>query len=288
MEIFMKINKFLTVILSGFLFSSIIAADAANPPKNNKSKKNNTKQVFTIKEINLEMIDCPAGSFMMGSPENEIGKYTDEIYHKVNISKPFKISKYEITQKQYEAIIGCNPSNFKGASRPVEKVSWKEAQDFCKILNKKYEKYIPAGYKFDLPTEAQWEYACRAGTTTSLNSGKNITSRNEACPNVDEVAWYDKNSKDETHPVGQKKPNSWGIYDMHGNVWEWVKDYYNWYPETEVTDPVCNNAENLITMFRGGSYGNDNCGCRSAARCYYYPESQYEYVGFRVALVPIN
>jgi formylglycine-generating enzyme required for sulfatase activity len=85
-QIFMKINKFLTVILSGFLFSSIIAADAANPPKNNKSKKNNTKQVFTIKEINLEMIDCPAGSFMMGSPENEIGKYTDEIYHKVNIS----------------------------------------------------------------------------------------------------------------------------------------------------------------------------------------------------------
>ena len=134
----MKINKFLALFLSGFIFSSVVA-NAANSPKNNKSKKNTTKQVFTIKEINLEMVDCPAGSFMMGSPENEIGKYTDEIYNKVNISKPFKISKYEITQKQYETIIGYNPSHFKGASKPVEKVSWKEAQDFCEILNMKYE-----------------------------------------------------------------------------------------------------------------------------------------------------
>ena len=122
-------------------------------------------------EIVNNMIKCPAGKFVMGSPSNELGRNNNEQQHNVVISKPFYISKYEVTQKEFETVTGYNPSFFKGDDRPAESIGWNDAIKFCEILNK-YTNNIPHGYKFDLPTEAQWEYACRAGTTTSLNSGK--------------------------------------------------------------------------------------------------------------------
>ena len=153
-------------------------------------------------------------------------------------------------------------------------------------MNSTYRNLIPNGYKFDLPTEAQWEYACRAGTTTSLNSGKNITS-NGSCYNLDEVGWYSNNSDGYTHEVGQKKPNAWGIYDMHGNVWEWCRDWYGDYPSASVTDPTGPNGGSNRVL-RGGSWFSDARDCRSADRINYYPGSRSNELGFRLALVPVE
>jgi formylglycine-generating enzyme required for sulfatase activity len=157
----------------------------------------------------------------------------------------------------------------------------------------KYKSSLPKGYIFDLPTEAQWEYACRAGTTTDLNNGKNLTTEEGSCPNLDEVAWYKKNS-DETHPVGQKKPNAWGIYDMHGNVKEWCRDMYceDFYSlRKEYIDPYniygCSHVSGRV--FRGGSWFDDAGVCRSADRSYGgKPWDCNRYLGFRLALVPVQ
>ena len=158
-----------------------------------------------------------------------------------------------------------------------------------------FKDYLPQGYKFDLPTEAQWEYACRAGTTTSLNSGKNITSKRGFCPNLDEVGWSSENSKGVTHPVGQKKPNAWGIYDMHGNVLEWCNDWYGDYPKKQVTDPIGGKSGSKRILRSGSEISNfspfspdNNAVFRSANRYYNYPSHKSNDIGFRVALVPIE
>jgi formylglycine-generating enzyme required for sulfatase activity len=141
------------------------------------------------------------------------------------------------------------------------------------------------GLTLDLPTEAEWEYACRAGTTTALNSGKNITSEYGNCANMNEVGWYDENSGEATHPVGQKRPNAWGLYDMHGNVWEWCLDWYGGYPSDAVTDPKGAQSGGH-RAFRGGHWGDYAQGCRSAVRDSYGPSSGHYGIGFRVALCP--
>lgn len=260
-----------------------------------------SNETFVIKEINLEMVKCPAGSFMMGSPEQEhakvkefVGGFHKDLFkfeyneklHLVTFTKPFYIGKYEVTQSQYVALMGKNPSKFIGANNPVEMVSYDEAKAFCDNLNLKYLNILPQGYKFALPTEAQWEYACRAGTNTALNNGKNLTTSDSACPNLDEVAWYDKNASGTTHIVGQKKPNAWGIYDMHGNVYEWCRDWYGVYPNEDVIDPIGANGGSY-RVNRGGGWGYFAVYCRSASRCY-YPVYCGSDLGFRVALVPIN
>ena len=232
----------------------------------------------------IELIKCNTGSFIMGSSINELGRNKDEQQHKVIISNPFYIGKYEVTQKIYEAVVGNNPSKFKDPNKPVESVSWDDAVKFCEILNKKYSRYIPSGYKFDLPTEAQWEYACRAGTNTPLNNGKNLTTINGACPNLNEIAWYDKNANGTTHKVGQKKPNTWGIYDMHGNVWEWCKDLYGEYPTEYVTDPA-GAKSGSSRVYRGGSWGNNASFSRSSYRCSSESDLKRMRLGFRVVLV---
>ena len=257
-------------------------------------------------DIGLEMVACPAGSFMIGSLKaiyklpkgslnaflgievlrnGELGRSYDEIQHNVTISKPFYLGKYPVTQKLYEAVMGNNPSDCKGKNNPVECISWNDAKSFCDKLNKKFALQLPKGYRFDLPTEAQWEYACRAGTTTALNNGKDLTSETGSFSNLDEVAWYDKNSDSKTHPVGQKKPNAWGIYDMHGNVWEWCRDWYGDYPKGHVADPVGPSTDS-DRVSRGGSWCNSARFCRSANRYYTYPDRRNDFLGFRLVLVP--
>lgn len=250
-----------------------------------------SNEKFVIKELNLELVKCPAGSFMMGSPENELGRHDDETLHKVILSKPFYIGKYEVTKIQYETIVYGKPDSFykRYFKHPVTYVTWKNAKDFCDKLNIKYKDLLPKGYIFDLPTEAQWEYACRAGTTTALNNGKEIKSIWGDGTNIDEIAWNNHISRYATQDVGQKKPNAWGIYDMHGNVWEWCRDWYGEYTEKEVTDPL-GPISGPGRVCRGGSCNNNSLGSRSAIRgCIDSSRDKGdEDTGFRVALVPVE
>ncbi|MBQ9770329.1 MAG: SUMF1/EgtB/PvdO family nonheme iron enzyme [Lentisphaeria bacterium] len=235
----------------------------------------------------LEMVQIEPGTFTMGSPANELGRWDNEKQHQVTLTKRFYLGKYPVTQKEYQAVMGNNPSYFKGDNLPVEQVSWDDAKRFCSKLNDLKRDELPAGYRFDLPTEAQWEYACRAGTTTALNNGLNLTSEDGRCSNLDKVAWYDENSDGKTHPVGQKKPNAWGLYDMHGNVWEWCNDLYANYPSGAVTDPT-GLASGSSRVLRGGSWDDCAQSCRSAGRYSFDPTYRLNYVGFRVALVPVQ
>ena len=244
-----------------------------------------------------------------------MGRNIDEIQHKVIISKPFFIGKFPVTEGQYFNVTGNRTSFYIDYKKPIVDISWSEAKEFCTRLNFLFKDKLPENYSFSLPTEAQWEYACRAGTTTSLNSGKNITSYSDICKNLDEVGWYKENSGGQIHQVGQKKPNAWGIYDMHGNVWEWCKDLYGEYSSSSITETV-NASSGRFPVFRGGSWFSKPWNCRSAYRCYYSPEYEYLYgrfsirrdhydrnprinklnppvnssklIGFRVALVPIK
>ena len=242
--------------------------------------------------VALKMIKVKAGRFQMGSPGNELGRWDDETQHRVTLTKDFWLGATQVTQGQWKAVMGNNPSCFqKGDDYLVEQVSWDDEMEFCEKLNQKYAAKLPSGYKFSLPTEAQWEYACRAGTTTALNSGKNLTDERTNCPNVNEVGWYDYEGKeDSTHPVAQKRPNAWGFYDMHGNVWEWCSDWYDekyGCNDSDATDPQGpSNGSDLVC--RGGSWGRYARDCRAAYRGNFAPTLRSSFLGFRLAFVPVQ
>lgn len=236
----------------------------------------------------LEMVKIKAGTFTMGSPEGELGRNSDETQHQVTLTKDYWLGKFEVTQAQYEAIMGKNPSLYKGGNCPVEQVSWKDAKEFCNKLNERYAGKLPTGYRFDLPTEAQWEYACRAGTTTALNNGTNLTAETGKCSNLNEVGWYDGNygpGGAGHKAVGQKRPNLWGLYDMHGSVCEWCRDWYASYTG-DATDPT-GPTSGLDRVVRGGGWGSVALCCRSAYR-WNYGGDGYHGLGFRLALVPVQ
>ncbi|MBO4544474.1 MAG: formylglycine-generating enzyme family protein, partial [Verrucomicrobia bacterium] len=240
--------------------------------------------------VRMDMVWCPAGTFSMGSPTSELGRSSNETQHKVTLTSGFWVGKYEVTQAQYEAVMGTNPSSYKDEHNPlpVDSVSWRDATNFCARLtaNEKSAGRLPKGYVYTLPSEAQWEYACRAGTGTGLNSGKNLTSTT-TCAEMDEVGWYKANGGSKTHPVGQKLPNAWGIYDMHGNVWEWCWDWYDEsYPTDEVVDPAGPGLPGSDTsrVYRGGSWDMNAQSCRSALRGYDQPSHGGNQCGFRVVL----
>ncbi len=241
----------------------------------------------------LEMVWIPAGTFTMGSPLDELGRLGTESQHLVTLTKGFWIGKYPVTQAQYKAVVGENPSDFLSflgfmkERNPVENVSWKDAGRYCYLLNEMLETELPAGYMFSLPTEAQWEYACRAGTTKALNSNMNLLNSDKEDPRLYEIAWYQNNSNGKTHPVGEKKPNAWGLYDMHGNVWEWCRDWYGDYPAGAVTDPT-GPSDGSHRVIRGGSWFSTARCCRSADRINFAPSYRYCDRGFRVALVPVQ
>jgi formylglycine-generating enzyme required for sulfatase activity len=231
-------------------------------------------------KIIMQFALCPKGTFTMGSPEMEIGHDYKEKQVSVTLSKAFWMAKTEVTQAQWRAVMGSNPSRNKGDDLPVEKVGWDTAQEFIKKVND--SGLIPEGWKMTLPTEAQWEYACRAGTSTALNSGKDIKGGLKLCRNLDEVAWYEVNSGGETHPVGTKKPNAWGLHDMHGNISEWCQDWCSFAESLGGTDPYTPPLGGGGRAARGGGFGTSSYYCGSARR----GMGSYPHIGFRPVLVP--
>jgi formylglycine-generating enzyme required for sulfatase activity len=225
-----------------------------------------------INTIDMEFVLIQPGEFDMGSPANEKGTFDDERpVHHVTISESFYLSKYEVTQKQWYEVMEDNPSHFKGDDLPVENVSWHDVQEFIKRLNKK-----ETTDKYRLPTEAEWEYAARAGTTTRYSFGDDDSK-------LEEYAWYSENSGDKTHPVGKKGANPWGLYDMHGNVWEWVQDkWHDTYDDAPADGNVWVDGVSVSQVFRGGSWFSPSGSCRLARRADGGPSDLDLDLGFRL------
>ena len=221
------------------------------------------------KDVKLEMVLIPAGKFKMGSPATEKGRDTDETQHEVTLTKPFYLGKYEVTQEQWESVMGDNPSSTKGAKLPVTDVSWDDCQEFIKKLNAKTN----GGYR--LPTEAEWEFACRAGTSTAYSYGDSLTKSDA---NIDNRAGSIK-------AVGSYKANVFGLHDMHGNVDEWCEDWFGNYPPGSVTDPK-GPAKGEYRVLRGGSFGCSGSIARSSFRVGDSPTGRDNAAGFRLARTP--
>lgn len=223
----------------------------------------------------LEMVWIPAGTYRMGSPVDEPDRWDDEgPQRQVTLTRPFYMGKYEITQAQWQAVMGNNPSYFGGNNHPVERVSWNDAQAFIQKLNQ-----LGQG-TFRLPTEAEWEYACRAGTSTRYYWGDDLDYSQ-----IGNYAWYQENSSYQTQDVGMKLPNAWGLHDMSGNVWEWCQDWYGAYSTNQQVDPV-GAASGTDRVLRGGGWGDLKEDCRSACRYWYKAGEADDYIGLRVVLIP--
>jgi len=223
--------------------------------------------------VTWEGVLIPAGSFVMGSPAGEAKTEKESIsesQHRVTISQPYYMGKFELTQAQYEKVAGSNPSKTKGDKLPVHNVAWQDAQDFCTKLSGQTRRNI------QLPTEAQWEYACRAGTTTAYCSGGQIADLNK-------VGWYGGTSGGKPHAGGELAPNAWGVYDMHGNIREFVRDLYSDGPLADATDPTGpKEGDPKNHVVRGGAYTANATvalNCRSAVR---RPTESLAITGFRV------
>ncbi|MGE0821566.1 MAG: SUMF1/EgtB/PvdO family nonheme iron enzyme [Candidatus Binatia bacterium] len=249
--------------------------------------------------IGMEFVLIPAGEFLMGADN----RASDEKpVRRVQITKPFYLGKYPVTQEQWQKVVGNNPSRFTGdLKRPVENVSWGDIQVFLQKLNalkgkvynfgnvpqEQWQVFLQkmkssGGGRYRLPTEAEWEYACRAGSTGDYCFGNEVSQ-------LREYAWYDENSGGTTHPVGQLKPNAWGLYDMHGNVWEWVQDwyaedYYRQRPDPDV-DPQ-GPYSGVLRVLRGGSYLSNQGYARCACRRWYSPPYAADDGGVRVVVLP--
>ena len=238
-----------------------------------------TAYSLTFHGVSIVMVSIPAGTFTMGSPASEVGRGDDETPHRVTLSG-FKMSQYEVTFEQYDAFCAATGRSKPGdagwgrGKRPVINVSWDDADAFARWMGCR------------LPTEAEWEYACRAGTTTPFNTGSNLTTDQA---NYDGNYPYNGNAKgvyrEKTMPVGSFAPNAWGLYDMHGNVWEWCSDWYDDYPTGAQTNPT-GPSSGSRRVLRGGGWSDLARYCRSALRWYNNPYFYDYIIGFRVVLVP--
>ncbi len=238
-----------------------------------------------INDLGMEFVKIPSGCFMMGrDPNFEDGGDSELPRHRVCIGKDFYLGKTEVTQSEWMAVMGSNPSKFKGRDNPVEKVSWNDIQGFLARLNKQ-----DSSNRYRLPTEAEWEYAARAGTKGTYHWG------DDKGP-IGQYAWYgydSGNAGKRTHPVAQLKPNSWGLYDMHGNVWEWVEDCYHKSYSGAPTDgsawtSSCYRSpyNEQPRVLRGGSWNYLPNACRAAYRLSRSPDFRIDYLGFRVVRLP--
>ncbi|MCH1440900.1 MAG: formylglycine-generating enzyme family protein [Rubripirellula sp.] len=214
--------------------------------------------------IGMKFKRLPPGTFTMGEGDDA---------HKVTLTKPINMGVYEVTQAQYELVMSSKRSFEKGADIPVDRVSWEDAVEFCRKLSE-----LPAeksaGNVYHLPTEAEWEFACRAGTTTRFSFGDDESE-------FGDYAWSLENSGDKTHAVGCKKPNAWGLHDMHGNVWEWCRDWYDDFSKGGLTDPAGPTA-GAGRVIRGGGSSLAAAHCRSASRIWSVPTDRFSTFGFRV------
>ncbi len=264
------------------VLGSLAVATAAEPKEAVDKTKSPPKELTVDlgKGVKLEMVLIPAGEFLMGKPDSDkLAESWEKPQHRVRITKPFYLGKYLVTQEQWEAVMGSNPSYFKGPKNPVEMVSWDDCQ---KILGKLNAKSTAGAGKFQLPTEALWEYACLAGSKTRYCFGDDESK-------LDRYAWYDENSGDKTHPVGEKKPNGWGLYDMYGNVSEWCQDSYDagYYAKSPMDDPT-GPTGGSFRVFRGGCWFSPAMFCRSAYRYGFLPGGRFIHLGLRVSLVPAD
>ena len=263
----------LSIFLSSLVIFGMMQLDSlllAQPPKE------------LTNSIGIKLVLISKGTFMMGSPESEEGRRENESQHEVTISNDYYIGAYEVTQTQYQTVIGNNPSCYQGAlvgnqnaDLPVENVSLDDAVEFCKKLTEMPEEK-KAGRVYRLPTEAEWEYACRAGSKT-------IYSFDDEEGLLPEYGWFKRNSSQRTHTVGLLEPNAWGLYDMHGNVWEWCNDWYGEYPKGAVSDPT-GPTMGTDRVNRGGCWLYLAANCRSASRNWAKSSYQDGLLGFRVAL----
>ena len=229
------------------------------------------RKVVRVGSQKIALRWCPPGTFTMGSPASEKGRYYDETQHRVTLTRGFWMGETEVTQGLWKEVMRSNPSyNKSGDDYPVEQVSWNDCQEFIEKLNARSD-VKPTGLRFGLPTEAQWEHACRAGTTGTYGG----TGR------LDDMGWYDGNSGGKTHPVGQKEPNAWNLRDMHGNVYEWCADWYGNYPTAVVTDHT-GPASGDSRVLRGGGYWRTPQDCRSARRDRFVPGARFRNYGLRL------
>jgi formylglycine-generating enzyme required for sulfatase activity len=236
------------------------------------SRYSDIPKTFTSSSTGMEFVLIPAGKFMMGSPSDEKDRYDKEgPAHEVTIKNPFYLGKYPVTQKQWENIMGSNPSRFKGDYLSVENVSWEDVHKFIKKLAE-----IEGTDKYRLLSEAEWEYACRAGTTTRFCFGDNESE-------LGNYGWYNENSGSKTHPVGQKQPNPFGLYDMHGNVWEWVQDrWHDNYKGAPSDGSAWEDGDSSDRVLRGGCWYHFARDCRSAFRDGNDPGDSDFSIGFRL------
>ena len=226
---------------------------------------------FMVNGVSFEMVRVEGGTFRMGatSEQEDDARSDEKPVHSVTLSS-YYIGKTEVTQALWQAVMGSNPSGFEGADLPVENVSWNDCQKFIQKLNSL------SGRKFRLPTEAEWEFACRGGNNSC---GYKYSGSN----NLGSVAWYNGNSDDQTHPVGTKAPNELGIYDMNGNVWEWCKDWYGYYKAISRTNPL-GPLVGLGRVTRGSCWGDGSWKCRSSRRGYSDPAFRSDGIGLRLVL----
>jgi len=279
-------------LLAAIMATNISIATASDSGSGGDETKTLPKElsVDLAGGVKMELVLIPAGKFSMGTPgvKGEFQKgapppkdANEKPRHQVSITTPFYLGKYLVTQEQWQAVVGGNPSHFQRPKNPVERVSWHDCQDSF-LVNLNAQAPQP-GRKFTLPTEAQWEYACRAGSNARYSFGNDESS-------LGDYAWYSANSNESTHPVGEKKPNAWGLYDMHGNVGEWCQDAYNtrYYVTGPKVDPPgpAPMTSNSDRIFRGGSALGPADACRSAYRVHAPPNGRFSIVGLRVALVP--
>ena len=265
-----------------FLLACHSAIDTTRQSKSVINAADELATARTIPDLGIDLVLISPGEFRMGTPTDSFPKtkeysrqYEDERPTTlVVLTLPFWLGRTNVTQGQYSALMDRNPSRFKGTTVPVENVSWNDAVEFCHKLTtrERASGRIKSNYVYTLPTEAQWEYACRAGTT------------GEYAGDFDQMAWDFKSSSGTSHPVGTKQPNPWGLFDMHGNIADWCLDWYGQYPGGSVIDPM-GVPSGSARIFRGGSYVYMPLDCRSASRHDANPNDLYFFIGFRLALV---
>jgi formylglycine-generating enzyme required for sulfatase activity len=258
-----------------------------SPPHASEPQPGEERDFPLTENAAIRMCWIPPGEVLMGSPQIELGRDRNELQHGVIITQGFWLAKYPLTQLLWRAVMGNAPHIFKGDDLPAESVSWNDIfgddernSGFLSLAND----HAPPDFRFDLPTEAQWEYACRGRVKAPHYTGTTLVSTMAACRNLEPLAWYLSNSNGRTHPVGAKKPNSWGLHDMLGNVWEWCRDWYGDYPNKISHNPQ-GPPSGSNRVARGGSWTSVPKYCRAASRLKIPPTYRNSHVGFRLALV---